>query len=178
MKDNTTVNMDSQDYQDGIAEISRCKQLCHKIGLAEPESAQVRTLTEELFEGNLSADSAVLPPMMIDRANCITIGKHVFINHSLTTVAIGGIVIDDDVMIAPGVTMLTANHDYKDRAILYCSPIHIKCHAWIGAKAILTPGVTVGENAVVAAGAVVTKDVPDNAVVGGNPAKIIKYLEI
>ena len=175
--DNTmTVDMKSKEYQDSAKEIDRCKKLCWQISNTEPATREVRKLTEILFEGKLSEDSSILPPMMIDRANCINIGKNVFINHSLTTVAVGGIIIDDNVMIAPGVTIITANHDYKERSILHCNTVHIKCNAWIGAKAILMPGVTIGENAVVAAGAVVTKDVPNNTVVGGNPAKVIKVL--
>lgn len=92
------------------------------------------------------------------------------------TVAIGGIRIDDEVIIAPCVKILTANHDFMDRNTLHVKSVHIKRNAWIGAGATLCPGIIVGENSVVAAGAVVTKDVPDNVVVGGNPAKVIKIL--
>ena len=88
----------------------------------------------------------------------------------------GSIEIEDNVMIGPEVALLTANHDFADHWVLLCGKIHIKRNAWIGARAVILPGVTVGENAVVAAGAVVTKDVPAMAVVGGVPAKILKVV--
>ena len=80
-------------------------------------------------------------------------------------------------MIAANVQLISNNHDRRDRQILICKPVHIGKNAWIGAGATILPGVTVGENAVVAAAAVVTKDVPANAIVGGNPAKLIRMIE-
>lgn len=81
-------------------------------------------------------------------------------------------------MIGPDVKIATVNHDLADRHHqFYFGKATIKKNAWICMGAIIRPGVTIGGNAVVAAGAVVTKDVPDNAIVGGNPAKIIKYLK-
>ena len=80
-------------------------------------------------------------------------------------------------MLAANCSIATNNHDFYDRAVLTCKPVHIKRNAWIGIGSTILPGVTIGENAIVAAGAVVTKDVPDNAMVGGVPAKIIKMLD-
>lgn len=117
-----------------------------------------------------------MPPMQIDMGKNVKIGRHVFINHGLTIMARGGVDIGADVMIGPGVSLLTANHDLNDHQVLLCGKITIKKNAWIGAKAMILPGVTVGENAVVAGGAVVTKDVEANTVVGGNPARVLKYL--
>lgn len=99
------------------------------------------------------------------------------INHGLTIMARGGIEIEDDVMIGPGASLLTANHDLYDHQVLLCGKVTIRKNAWIGAKAMILPGVTVGENAVVAGGSVVTKDVEANTVVGGNPARVLKYLD-
>ena len=82
-----------------------------------------------------------------------------------------------NVMIAANCSIATNNHDFYDRAVLTCKPVHIKRNAWIGIGSTILPGVTIGENAIVAAGAVVAKDVPDNAMVGGVPAKIIKMLD-
>ena len=88
----------------------------------------------------------------------------------------GGITIEDRVFIAPKVSLLTEGHPIspENRHSLTVAPIHIKKNAWIGANATIMQGVTIGENAIVAAGAVVTKDVPDHTAVGGIPAKIIK----
>jgi len=90
----------------------------------------------------------------------------------------GGITIEDHVLIGPKVNLISENHplDPANRRGLVCSPILIKKNAWIGAAATILPGVTIGENSVVAAGAAVSKDVPDNTVVGGVPAKVIKQL--
>lgn len=91
---------------------------------------------------------------------------------------LGGITIEDNVLIAPKVSLLSEGHPLSPdaRQSLVPGPIHIKKNAWIGAAATILPGVTVGENPVVAAGAVVSKDVPANTVVGGIPAKQVKAI--
>ena len=105
-------------------------------------------------------------------------GKRVFINHACSFLDMGGIILEDDVLIGPKVNLITENHplDPLERRGMLCKPILIKRNAWIGAGATILPGVTVGENSVVAAGAVVSKDVPSNTVVGGIPAKTIKTI--
>ncbi len=121
---------------------------------------------------------AVFPPLYINNGANLHIGKNVFINFDCTFLALGGIIIEDNVLIGPKVSLLSEGHplDPNQRDSLVPGKIHIKKNAWIGANATLLPGVTIGENAVVAAGAVVSKDVPDNVVVGGIPAKIIKSI--
>jgi len=123
-------------------------------------------------------DVAVFTPLYINYGKHINIGKNVFINFDCTFLTLGGITIEDDVLIGPKVNLITENHPLnpQDRKGLICKSILIKKNAWIGANATILPGVTIGENAVVAAGAVVSKDVPDNAVVGGIPAKFIKSI--
>ncbi|MDY0989389.1 DapH/DapD/GlmU-related protein [Flavobacterium sp. CFBP9031] len=124
-------------------------------------------------------DVAVFAPLYINYGKHITIGKNVFINFDCTFLALGGITIEDDVLIGPKVSLITENHPLnpKERKGLIGKPILIKKNAWIGANATILPGVTIGENAVVAAGAVVSKDVPDNTIVGGVPAKFIKNIQ-
>ena len=104
------------------------------------------------------------------------IGKNVFINSNLLAMARGGITIEDNVQIAGNVSLLTNNHDPYDRMILPCKPILIKRGAWIGANVVILRGISIGKHAIVGAGSVVTKDVPDYAVVVGNPAKVVKML--
>lgn len=103
-------------------------------------------------------------------------GHGIFINHHLTVMSIAGITIEDNVQIGPNVTLVTDNHDLQHHTILKCQPITIKQNAWLGANVTILSGVTVGKNAIVAAGAVVTKDVPDNTVVAGTPARVLKTL--
>ena len=90
----------------------------------------------------------------------------------------GGITIQDDVLIGPRVNLVTENHplDPSDRRALVSKPIVVKRNAWIGPGATILPGVTIGEHAVIAAGAVVSKDVPANTVVAGVLAKFIKTI--
>ena len=110
-------------------------------------------------------------------ATMVTIGNNVMIMGGCLMMSRGGITIDDDVMIAANTQLISNNHDLHDHALLICKPVHICRNAWIGAGATILPGVTVGENAVVAAGAVVTKDVAPNTIVGGNPARFIKNID-
>jgi len=123
-------------------------------------------------------DVAIFTPIYINSGKYISIGKNVFINFDCTFLALGGITIEDDVLIGPKVSLITENHPLnpRNRKGLMGKSIHIKKNAWIGANAVILPGVTIGENAVVAAGAVVSKDVPDNTIVGGIPAKFIKTI--
>ena len=81
-------------------------------------------------------------------------------------------------MIGPNVTVVTDNHDLQNRMVLLCRPVHIGKNVWIGACAGIMPGVTIGDNAVIAGGAVVVKDVEANTVVGGNPARVIKRIAV
>ena len=172
------INMRDESYQASVQEIHRCGKLCFHINQTEPHSEEGRRLTDELFESLLPEGSVIFPRMQIDLGKNVKIGKNVIINHNLTCMSRGSIEIEDDVMIGPEVALLTANHDFADHWVLLCGKIHIKKNAWIGARAVILPGVTVGENAVVAAGAVVTKDVEANTVVGGNPARVIRRLEV
>lgn len=124
-------------------------------------------------------DVTVFTPLYINYGKHIRIGQNVFINFDCAFLALGGITIEDEVLIGPKVSLVTENHplDPKERKGLIAKPIIIKKNAWIGANATILPGVTIGENAVVAAGAVVSKDVPDNIIVGGIPAKFIKNVQ-
>jgi len=123
-------------------------------------------------------DIAVFTPIYINCGKHIVIGKNVFINFDCTFLALGGITIEDDVLIGPKVSLITENHPLnpRERKGLVGKSILIKKNAWIGANATILPGVTIGKNAVVAAGSVVNKDVPDNTIFGGIPAKFIKNI--
>lgn len=122
----------------------------------------------------------LFPPFHADCGKNITIGKNVFINSGCCFQDQGGIVIDDNALIGHNVVLATLNHDLnpEKRSSMHPSPIRIGKNVWIGSNSTILPGVTIGENAVVAAGAVVTKDVAENTVVGGVPAKVIKTIRV
>lgn len=139
---------------------------------------EIRSIVSDIIGAEVDKSTTIFPPFYTNFGQFITIGKNVFINHACSFLDMGGIIIEDDVLIGPKVSLITENHplNLKDRKALITKPIVIKRKSWIGANATILPGVTVGENSVVAAGAVVSKDVPDNVIVGGIPAKFIKYI--
>jgi len=143
------------------------------------DPAEMRDLLRQITASEIDESVAVFTPLYINYGKHTKIGKNVFINFDCTFLDLGGITIEDNVLIAAKVNLLSEGHPLtpENRQSLVPGPIRIKKNAWIGANATILPGVTIGENAVVAAGAVVSKDVPDNTIVGGIPAKIIKTIE-
>lgn len=113
----------------------------------------------------------------MDLANCVKLGKNVFANHGLTVMSLGGIEIEDGVMMGPEVGLFTVNHEPENIRVIMTKKIHIKKNAWIGARVNILPGVTIRENAIIGTGSIVTKDIPDNAVAVGNPARVVKMIE-
>lgn len=140
--------------------------------------AEVRSLLSQITGREIDKSVDVFTPLYINYGKHTKIGKNVFINFDCTFLDLGGITIDDNVLIAPKVSLLSEGHPVSphERHSLRVGPIHIKKNAWIGAGAIILQGVTVGENSVVAAGAVVSSDVPDDCVAGGIPARVIKEI--
>lgn len=143
----------------------------------EPE--EIRTLFSELIGKPVDQSFRLFPPFYTDCGKNITIGKNVFINSGCHFQDQGGITISDGVLIGHHVVLATLNHDFspEKRSTLHPAPIVIGKNVWIGSNATVVPGVTIGNGSIVAAGAVVTKNVPENVVVGGVPAKIIKRLD-
>ena len=140
------------------------------------ESKEVRNLLSQVTGSEIDESVTVFTPLYINYGKHTKIGKNVFINFDCTFLDLGGITIEDNVLIAPKVSLLSEGHpiEPENRHALVPGAIHIKKNAWIGAGATILQGVTVGENAIVAAGSVVSKDVPDNVMVGGIPPKVIK----
>ena len=142
------------------------------------EPAELRALFSRLIGKPVDESFAFFPPFYTDCGKNITIGKNVFLNMGCKFQDQGGIFIDDGALIGHNVVLATLNHamDPADRATMIPAPIHIGKRVWIGANATVLPGVTIGDGAVVAAGAVVTKDVPENTVVGGVPARVMRKI--
>lgn len=138
---------------------------------------EICLLFSELTGKKVDASFGMFPPFYTDCGKNIHVGKNVFINSGCHFQDQGGIYIDDGALIGHEVVLATLNHNMnpESRANLIPSPIHIGKNVWIGAHATVLPGVNIGDGAVVAAGAVVTKDVPEKTVVGGVPASVLKH---
>ncbi len=137
---------------------------------------ELRGIMARLIGKQVDDTFRLFPPFYTDFGKNITIGKDVFINSGCHFQDQGGITIGDGSLIGHNVVLTTINHDLlpSQKRKNHYAPITIGCNVWIGSNAVILPGVTIGEWAVVAAGAVVTKDVPPYTVVGGTPARIIK----
>lgn len=157
-----------------LKEVHRCREKCFEINTTNPMSLDYRKKLNELFLTRLPESVTIEPPIQIDYGCQVKIADKVFIGNNFAATTYGGLEIGEGAMIATGCTIATANHDYRDFNIVQGKTVVIKKGAWICSKVTIVPGVTIGEGAVVAAGSVVTKDVPDYAVVAGNPAKLIK----
>ena len=140
---------------------------------------QLQALFAELTGKPADPTLGLIPPFYTDCGKNIHIGQRVFINAGCTMQDQGGVYIDDGALIGHHATLVTLNHDLDPdhRGDLHPAPIHIGKRVWLGANVTVLPGVSIGDGAVIAAGAIVTKDVPANTVAVGVPAKIIKTIE-
>lgn len=175
-KGKTISYLDPQAYKMREAAFTT-KKLLVQLNNADNEK-EIRDLLSQITNGKIDKSVTLFTPFHINYGKHTKIGKNVFINFDCVFLDLGGITIDDNVLIAPKVSLLTEGHpiSIEDRHSLIPKPIHIKRNAWIGANATILQGVTIGENAIVAAGAVVSHDVPDNTIVGGIPARILKTI--
>lgn len=142
-----------------------------------PLGDEYNSHVKELFYGNIGEDSYMMPPLTVVGASRISIGRNVFIMDGILLMGSGGITIEDNVQLAANVQILSNNHDLRDREVITLAPVRICRGAWIGAGATILPGVTIGENAVVGAASVVTRDVAPNTIVAGNPAKLLRSFD-
>lgn len=147
----------------------------------ETEESKRKELLKELL-GSSGDNLYIEPTFRCDYGYNIHVGENFYANFDCVFLDVCEIRIGDNCMVAPGVHIYTATHplDSIERisGAEYGKPVTIGHNAWIGGRAVINPGVNIGNNVVIASGAVVTKDVPDNVVVGGNPAKIIKQIEL
>ena len=177
MRSGESIRLDDTQYSKIQTIVNRTLKL--NVTLNNSEDVElIRKHLSEIIGKEIDASTIIFVPFYTNFGRFITIGKNVFINHACSFLDMGGITIEDNVLIGPKVNLITENHPLNpnDRKTLICKPIAIKRNAWIGAAATILPGVTIGENAVVAAGAVVSKNVADNTIVGGIPAKIINEI--
>jgi acetyltransferase-like isoleucine patch superfamily enzyme len=163
-----------------LANVKRAMAITATLNrLTFDDADQIRALFSELIGKEVDESFLLIPPFYTAGGDEIRVGRNVFVNQNCTFYDLGGLDIADDVMIGPNVSILTTGHPLdpsQRRAVTIGKPIVIERNVWIAAGATIIGGMTVGENSVVAAGSVVTRDVPPNTFVGGNPARIIRSI--
>ena len=171
------VNMTSPDYRPVADELERADRALYDLNHTKRHTEEQAAAWNALFEGNAPQDVGYFTPLQIDFPKNVHFGKGDFFNHHLTMMSIAGITLGDNVQLGPNVTMVTDNHDLHNHLILRCKPITLEDNVWVGANVTILPGVTIGNNAIIGAASVVTKDIPANSIVVGNPARVIKHLD-
>ena len=172
------VSIDDADYGEIKEIITEAKRLTQEMNTSVCDAATVRRYYTAITGQAVSDDFNLNPPFYTDFGRNIRVGKRVFINFGCTFMDRGGITIGDDAFIAPHVQLITENHGLAldRRRYITSHPIVIGNNVWIGAGAIILPGVKIGDNAVIGAGSVVTKNVQAGTVVAGNPAKPLRTI--
>ncbi len=169
-------------YNEEILQLrGRAMSLLHELNQTPPADEKKRQeIFRELF-GYLPEGLAVMPPFTCDYGKNITIGNSVFINSYCYLMDGGGITIGEHTFIGPYCGLYTAAHPlvyrWRDQGLEKALPVKIGSHCWLGANVSVMPGVTIGDGCVIAAGAVVTKDIPDNCLAAGVPAKVIRMID-
>ncbi len=169
------IDVDNQSPEE-LAKAKEAARLAFKLNHTMPMTPEYEDTLHKLFP-DMGEDSVVNAPLTVVRPHMVKIGRRVTVMNGCLMMSAGGITIDDDALIAANVQLISNNHDLENRRVITCKPVRICRKAWVGAGATILPGVTVGENAVVGAGSVVTKDVAPGTVVAGNPARFIKNVE-
>jgi acetyltransferase-like isoleucine patch superfamily enzyme len=163
-----------------LASVKRAMAITsHLNRLTFDDADEVRAVFSALTGHKVDESFSLIPPFFTTGGENIRVGRNIFINQNCTMYDLGGIDIADDVMIGPNVSIITSGHPIERsqrRAMVIAKPIVIGRNVWIAAGATIIGGVIVGENSVVAAGSVVTRDVPPNNLVGGNPARVIRSI--
>ena len=154
---------------------------CQKLNAIPMQNVEERREAIQTLFGSVGEHATVLPVFTCDDGNNIHVGKNFIANYNVTILDIAPVWIGDYVMIGPNTLIATVNHPLsplgRRRHLGIAKPVSIGNDVWIGGNVTILPGVTIGDNVIIAAGAVVTKDIPDNCVVGGIPARVIKSIE-
>ncbi len=163
-----------------LANVKRAMAITAALNrLTFDDEDEIRALFSQLIGKKVDDGFRLIPPFYTAGGDEIRLGRNVFVNQNCTFYDLGGLDIGDDVMIGPNVSLITAGHPLEPlqrRAATIGKPILIERNVWIAAGATVIGGVTVGENSVVAAGSVVTRNVAPNTLVGGNPARVIRSI--
>ena len=161
-----------------IEEQTRAKALMYEFNMLHPSKREKRIeLLHEIF-ASVGENVWMEPPLTVARGKTVTIGNNCYFNANLILVDDYKITIGNGVLVAPNVTIATTGHPVhpalRPNGEMYSFPVVIEDNVWIGCNVAIMPGVTIGENSVVGAGSVVTKDVPPNVVAVGNPCRVLR----
>ena len=172
--------LDTDEIHGFMHEMSEeARRVTFRLNTAYHTADEVRELLSELFGYQVPQSLRVFPPLYADFGKNISVGEGVFINACCHFQDHGGVTLGDGCQIGHNVVFATLNHELpaERRGVTRPAPIVLGKKVWVGSNATILQGVTIGDNAVVAAGAVVTKDVPANTIVGGVPARVIKCID-
>lgn len=173
---NTEIRIDvNKQTEEELALARDHAQLIFRFNNTLPGTEEYDELMHKIFP-TMGENSIVNTPLTAIRPQMVKIGKNVVVMPGCLMMSAGGITIEDGALIAANVQLISNNHDLYERQIITCKPVHIGKNVWVGAGATLLPGVTIGDNAVVGAASVVTKDVEPDTIVAGNPARFIKSI--
>ena len=175
-----TDPIDIQQEKQLQEERDHCKEVMFEYNNTHPrEDARRQALMKSIL-GSSGERFFFEPPVPMSYGTHVHIGENFYSNFNLVLVDDGEIFIGDKVMIGPNVTLCTTGHPvyplYREMVAHYSLPIHIGNNVWIGAHSVVLPGVTIGDNAVVGAGSIVTRDIPANTVAFGNPCRVIREI--
>lgn len=171
------ANYDEQLIQERIA----CKDLCLEYnGLKNSDTERRSELLRKIL-GIVKENICIEPSFWCDYGYNIVVGENFYANHNLVILDCAKVVFGDNVFIGPNCSFYTAGHplDAKQRneGLEYAHPITIGNNVWLGGNVVVLPGVSIGNNAVIGAGSVVTKDIPDNVIAVGNPCRVVRNIE-
>ncbi len=163
-----------------IEDRKNAHDLMHIFNNIIPSDIQTIKSTLEKLLPNANSNAYINQPFYCDYGYNIEIGKNFFANYNCTILDVSKVTIGDNVMFAPNVSIYTASHpihfENRNSGYEFGAEVVIGNNVWIGGNSVVLPGVTVGDNVVIGAGSVVTKNFPENCVIGGNPAKIIRKI--
>lgn len=154
------------------------RRITFELNGAYHSMPEVRDLFARLFGKPVDPSFRVFPPFYTDFGKNITVGKNVFINACCHFQDQGGITLGDNCLVGHNIVFATLNHGFapEERQSMLPAPIVVGRNVWIGSNSTILQGVTIGDNSIIAAGSVVTKDVPANAIVAGVPARFIRSI--
>ena len=159
--------------------VTQNQLLLQKLNNGTADQQKIRKQLSVITNQRIDSSVEVRLPFYTDFGRNIHLGKNIFINSGVMMTDLGGVYICNNVLIGPKITIATVNHPLnpQNRHHVDLKPVYIRQNAWIGTNAVIVPGITISENAVVAAGSVVTHNVPKDTMVAGVPARITKLLK-